>query len=211
MAKVNAPLFSFNASGAIAKALVYFGWKGIDVVRSFVVPSNPKTSGQTTQRGYLTAAVAAIHAALALAVEPLNEADKVAYAALGSTYATPRTWFNQICKLWMDVEVAAKTPVIYCDGEVTDPSRVAIALELQIEEETPSDLAAGKFYFGTTKTALIHSNAAGLTAGDSVQLVAVDLSAFLTAGVKYYFQFRPDAADPCEGAVSGIYSFVAAA
>ncbi|MBA7548858.1 hypothetical protein ES705_41326 [subsurface metagenome] len=69
---------------------------------------------------------------------------------------------------------------------------------------------AGKFYFGSTKTNLIHVTAATVTAGDKVALVAEDCAAFLTAGVKAYVQFRPDAADGCEGADSGIYHFVAA-
>ena len=210
MAKVNAPLFSFGASGKIANSLVYFPWKGLNLVRKYVIPANPKTALQMTQRGFVAAAVAAIHAAQALAAEALAQVDITAYAALAGNHKTPRTWFNEIVKLWCDVKVSGNTPIIYCDMDITDKDVTAIALELQIEEETGSDLAAGKFFFGTSKTALIHSNAAGLTAGDSVQLVAVNLSAFLTAGVKYYVQFRPDVADPCEGAISGIYSFVGA-
>lgn len=209
MAKVNAPLFSFNASGKLASSLVFFGWKGLDVVRSYVVPSNPKTAGQTTQRGYFTAAVAAIHAALALAANPLDAADKVAYALLASTRAKPRTWFNEIVKVWADCKVASKVPVIYCDGTISDPTHDSFDCQIEIEEETGSQLAAGKFYFGTSKTALIHSTAATVTAGDEVHLTDADLSAFLTAGEKYYMQFRPDSGDPCEGAVSGIYSFTA--
>lgn len=209
MAKVNAPLFSFNASGQLAKSLVYFGWKGLDAVRSYVIPANPKTAAQVTQRGYFTAAVAAIHAALALAANPLDADDQAAYAALASTRATPRTWFNEIVKLWADVEVAGDTPVIYCDGTISDATPATFDCVLQIEEETGSTLASGKFFFGTSKTALIHSHTATVTAGDSVALVNQDLSAFLTAGVKYYMQFRPDGGDGCEGAVSGIYNFTA--
>ncbi len=210
MAKVNAPLFSFNAAGKLANSLVYFGWKGLDVVRSYVVPANPKTAGQVTQRGYFTAAVAAIHAALALAANMLDAADKAAYSVLASTRATPRTWFNEIVKLWADVEVAGNTPVIYTDGTISDAAHDSFDCILYLSEETGSTLAAGKFYFGTSKSALIHSVAATVNAGVSVTLVAEDLSAFLTAGVKYFMQFRPDVADGCEGAVSGIYSFTAA-
>jgi len=210
MAKVNAPLFSFNASGKLANALVYFGWKGLDCVRSYVIPSNPKSAGQTTQRGYFTAAVAAIHAALALAANALDAADKAAYALLASTRAIPRTWFNEIVKLWADCEVLADVPIIFTDGTVSDPGNASFDCIFYLNEETGSQLAAGKFYFGTSKTAMIHSAAATVNAGVSVTLVAEDLSAFLTAGNKYYMQFRPDAADPCEGAVSGIYTFVAA-
>ena len=209
MAKVNAPLFSFNAAGKLANALVYFGWKGLDCVRSYVIPSNPKTAGQTTQRGYFTAAVDAIHAALALAAHPLDADDKSAYALLASSRANPRTWFNEIVKLWADCKVASDIPIVYSDGTISDPTNSAFDCIFYINEETGSQLAAGKFYFGTSKTALIHSQAATVVAGATVALTAADLSAFLTAGEKYYMQFRPDAADPCEGANSGIYTFTA--
>ncbi|MBA7703887.1 hypothetical protein ES703_112684 [subsurface metagenome] len=63
MAKVNAPLISFSASGQIAKAVVYFSWKGINAVRQYVIPANPKSDDQITQRNRMTDAVAAWHAA----------------------------------------------------------------------------------------------------------------------------------------------------
>lgn len=50
MAKVTGPLFSVSASGKIADAMVYFGWKGINVVRGFVIPSNPQSANQGDQR-----------------------------------------------------------------------------------------------------------------------------------------------------------------
>lgn len=209
MAKLNAPLFSFKASGKLANALVYFGWKGLNVVRSYVVPANPKTAAQTTHRAYLTACVAAIHAAQGLAAQALNEADQIAYAALGSTRPTPRTWFNEIVKLWIDCKILADIPIIYHEGVVSDKTANSINISIQISEETGSQLAAGKFYFGASKTNLIHSKVGAIVAGDCVNLTDEDCSAFLTAGKKYFWQFRPDAADPCEGADSGIYYFVA--
>lgn len=53
MAKLTAPLMSFGASGKLAKTLVYGTWKGIPTVRQYVVPANPKSPGQTVQRGLL--------------------------------------------------------------------------------------------------------------------------------------------------------------
>jgi len=53
MAKVIAPLLSFSASGKIANTLVAFGWKGIQVMRKYVVPSNPNTKAQKDQRDLL--------------------------------------------------------------------------------------------------------------------------------------------------------------
>jgi len=52
MAKVKAPLMSFDARGQIAKSLVYLGWKGLKTVRQYVIPANPKSSDQQTQRGF---------------------------------------------------------------------------------------------------------------------------------------------------------------
>jgi hypothetical protein len=50
MAKVTGPLLSISASGKIADSLVYFGWKGTNVVRGFVIPSNPQSASQGDQR-----------------------------------------------------------------------------------------------------------------------------------------------------------------
>lgn len=209
MAKLKGPLFSLGASGQLGKTVVYFGWKGLDVVREYVVPSNPRTAGQTTQRGYMTGAVAAIHNAQALATNPLDAEDISAYSLWALVVKSATTWFNQACKNWIDTMVAGNTPVIYADGTMSDKTANSLDLILYLNEETSSDLVAGKFYFGTSKTALIHSATATVVAGASVALVNEDASAFLTAGVKYFWQFRPDAGDPCVGAKSGIYSFVA--
>ena len=210
MAKLKGPLFSLGASQQLGKTLVYFAWKGLNVVRQYVIPANPKTALQQTQRGYLTGAVAGIHTAQADATNPLKSIDQVAYSALAAVKGIIMTWFNMAVKLWVDVKVAVKTPCVYSDMTFTTKTANAIDLELYLNEETGSTLAAGKFYFGSTKTNLIHAKVATVTAGDKAALVAEDCSAFLTAGVKAYVQFRPDAADGCEGADSGIYSFYAA-
>ncbi len=56
MAKVTMPLLSGSASGKIAGSMVHFGWKGRNVVRQLVTPSNPMTGGQGDQRLALGAA-----------------------------------------------------------------------------------------------------------------------------------------------------------
>lgn len=50
MAKTTAPLLSFGASGALAKAMVFATWRGIPYVRRYVVPENPRTVAQTLTR-----------------------------------------------------------------------------------------------------------------------------------------------------------------
>lgn len=50
MARVTAPLLSLDARGKIGNALVFMGWKGIKDVRQYVIPANPQTADQVTQR-----------------------------------------------------------------------------------------------------------------------------------------------------------------
>ena len=59
MSKLTAPLLSFSASGQIAKTMVASTWKGIPYMRKYVVPANPNTAAQQTQRGYVTSVVSA--------------------------------------------------------------------------------------------------------------------------------------------------------
>lgn len=201
MAKLKAPLFSLGAAGALGKALVYFPWKGIDCVREYVIPSNPKSTAQNTQRGYLREAVAAIHAAQVAAVSPIAEIDKSAYALYGSTFPTPRTWFNQICQRWMIAEVNSEVAAIYADGVFSDPATEQITLVL-FNHQTADQ--AGFMLCGTSKTALITAVAA-----DGVASVHTGVFTGLTKGVKYYFQFRPTkVTDDKYVARSGIYYHV---
>lgn len=51
MAKVKGPLLSMRASGTIGKNIVFAQWRGIPYTRQHVVPSNPRTAGQTLTRG----------------------------------------------------------------------------------------------------------------------------------------------------------------
>jgi len=209
VAKLKAPLLSLGAAGAIGKTLVFFAWKGIDAVREYVIPTNPKTAEQTTQRGYLTAAVAAIHAAQALTENPLDQDDQVANSALATAKGKIMTWFNQMTKLWVDVKVDAKVPIVYRDGHALDPTVTAVDLRIYISEETGSTLAAGAFFLGLTKTNLHHGYAGEIFDGVRVALDDADIDAWANTGDKIWWQFRPASGDGCEGANSGIYHFTA--
>lgn len=196
MAKLKGPLFSLGATQKLGDTLVFFPWKGLNVVREYVIPSNPKTTLQTTQRGYLTNAVEAIHTAQADATNPLVELDVIAYALWASVVKPATTWFNQAVKNWLDVEVAAKKPCL-CSSMAITPGSQQLGLSLYLWEAT---CTAGTFYYGTSKTALINSEAAVIATQEATATLTG-----LTAGVKYFIQFRADPADPSEGARSGIY------
>lgn len=205
MAKVNAPLFSFNASGKIANALVYFCWKGIDVVRSYVVPTNPKSEDQRTQRGYLREAVKYIHDVQAASGNPLTEDDRIALALLSSTRPNPRTWFNEAVKNWVDRLVASKYPAIFSSGEARDILATTATLRLFRNTATgKTEIGDVNFWYGVSKTALVNKT-------DDVSITApflytADLTE-LTPATKYFWQLRVKAAELGGGNVSGIYHF----
>lgn len=50
MAKVKGPLFSIEARGKIADAMVHFPWKGRNVVRKWIAPANPRDHDQQVIR-----------------------------------------------------------------------------------------------------------------------------------------------------------------
>lgn len=199
MAKVSAPLFSFGASGKLADSLVFFPWKGLNVIRKWLVPSNPKTLPQTTQRGYMTAGVTAVHTAQALAADNLAADDCSAYSLWGSCYPTPRTWFNQVVKNFIDQMVAGLQYVIY-RGSVLTPGAAQVTFLLKYTKGGANDITAGAVWYGTSKTALINSSAA-----TGAQIIAGHVIAGLTPGVKYFFQYRPTLHADFVGAWSGIY------
>ena len=50
MVKVTGPMQSISASGAFAKSMVFFGWKGLNVVRQWLIPTNKKSAPQGVRR-----------------------------------------------------------------------------------------------------------------------------------------------------------------
>lgn len=197
MAKLKAPLLSLGASGQLGKALVFFNWKGLDVAREYVVPSNPKTAGQVTQRGYMSDAVEAIHDAQAEATHAIDAEDIMAYSLLASVVKAATTWFNQAVKLILDNKVLGYQEGCYGDGHCT-PGADQLTFEAWFYFENP--ISAGTLWYGTSKTALVNSIAATV-AGNKVSKVITGL----TTGVKYYVQFKPTAPASTVAIPSGIY------
>lgn len=204
MAKLKAPLLSLGATQQLGKTLVYFPWKGLNVVREYIIPANPKTSGQTTQRGYITAAVAMVHAAQGLAAQPLAAVDIIAYALLANQEASPRTWFNQFVKQYADQHVAALQCAIFRDMVIASGGAGELDVDLEWTPEGVNDITTATWFYGTSPSALIYSVAATIAAGR-----ATDSLTGLTTGVKYYVQLRPTAHADFVGVRSGIYHGVA--
>ncbi len=89
MAKVSGPLFSLEARGKIADAIVFFPWKGLHVVRQWLKPANPKTANQGDMR--------LIIGALGRSCSVVGTAN--AFAAEVRLYmASGQTWVSAILK-----------------------------------------------------------------------------------------------------------------
>ncbi len=93
MAKVDGPLFSLGARGKIGDAIVFFPWKGLHVVRQWLIPANPKTADQGTIRLIL--------GALGRACSPINKTS--AFATDVRLYMDEgATWVSAIIKYMVD-------------------------------------------------------------------------------------------------------------
>ncbi|GAH99720.1 unnamed protein product [marine sediment metagenome] len=134
MAKLKAPLLSLGASGAIGKSLVYFPWKGLDVVREYVIPSNPRSSKQVTQRNLLADAVAEFHAT------GYDEDDMTAWALFASTFATPRTGFNAMVRAYVMQALGTGTWWRMHDVSVTPLAGGGATVTCQTLETVPAML-----------------------------------------------------------------------
>lgn len=178
MAKPVAPLFGFGASGQLGKALVYGRWKGIDVARRYVVPANPQSTAQVTQRGYMSAAVAGWHVQggfdlLGADIEAWNR-----YAGVLGRM----TGFNAFVRSWVNEAVAGGTvPGSWRAVIVTDPSHASMDVTADMDVGgTPT----ATLHIGVTKTFFPIEATDAMGSG---QAVFANVNTGFPAGTKVYF------------------------
>jgi len=173
MAKIRGPLLSLDARGKFADSIVYSNWKGIKTARTYVIPANPNTADQQTQRGYLASAVEQYRSA------DLTGDDKTAWDLYATTAATPMFGFNSFIKNYIDLAVAGKTYNLMFDltGDVSTPEELTVTVE-----GTAVDLTLNVHY-GTSPTSLIYTAAMAHDAAGKYEATIESLS----TGVKYYF------------------------
>ncbi|GAI96306.1 unnamed protein product [marine sediment metagenome] len=193
MAKTKGPLFSISASGALAKTLVYGDWKGIDYVRQYVIPANPKTADQQEQRGFFSAAIDAWH------IDGYTEDDVTAWNLYALAQKIAASGFNMFVKLKVLAAVAVKTW-----GALTDCVIASITSSgCEVTIDVPSDLT-GILYIGTSKTSML-TQFTGTYLDPGYTFTVIDL----VADTRYYFYIANTITD--EVARTGIYSFKTAA
>lgn len=187
MAKVKGPLFSLSASGQIAKTLVYGDWKGIDIVRKYVIPANPKSDDQQTQRGYFGAAVEDWH------TDGFTALDVAAWNLYALAQKIAASGFNMLVKLKILAAVAEDTWTAFVDITIGTPG--ANDCDITIDgDDHPSNL-----YWGTSKTAMFNEVAGAYTTLMTYAITGLSVS------TKYYFYIKATGASAAER--TGIYSF----
>jgi len=103
MTRVTGALFSLTASGTIGDIITYSRWKGLQYVRTRVIPANPQTAGQTSTRNTLTAGVSAWRD---VASVPATSRSSWDYYASG----TGMSGFNRYVKLFIETNTQAVAP-----------------------------------------------------------------------------------------------------
>lgn len=192
MAKVTAPLFSFGARGQLAKSLVYAPWKGLNNVRSYVVPANPNSSGQQTQRGYLSSAVSDWHTV------PLDADDVTAWNRFAATLASAMSGFNAFVRDWIAIKQHPDTPNMGYNGSIaSDGDGTFTGLITEGGSAT-----AVSMLWGTSPTSLINTEAGT----EAANTWTCDPSTNV-AGQTIYARFQISDANSVVG-LTGIYRVV---
>lgn len=150
MVRLYGPCMSMDASGKLADAIVFSKWKGRNLARQLVKPSNPRSGGQTGMR--------AMFKFLAQEWDGLSTADKATWEdRADQTVISPfnafmsanqARWRNFKAPGMVDPVTEAETPGVYANEAATGGVR---QVDVEIEVTTLND-AWGVAIFRATST-----------------------------------------------------------
>lgn len=200
MAVVRGAFGGFGTRQQIGKAYVFFIWKGINAIRTWVIPNNPNTGDQQTERADFKSLVAAWHDGL------FNVDDIAAWErAAGTVKYKPQSGFNRWVGLYRAFFQQVQTPNrLY--GEVTSNLAHATFTCLITPTAAPLPLSTKVLQWGTSPTSLWRTEALVYVA----DLTAGPFDTGFGAGTVLYFRFSLYDTDG-DGALyaqSGIYKAV---
>ena len=188
MAKVTGPLLSLDARGQIGKALVFSNWKGIQDVRQFVVPSNPNTAAQQTQRGKITSMNALWHST------PWTADDLTAWNVFAAEMSSVMSGFNAFTRQYCADIKAGLT--------VVQMSNIVVSAEDDDGFTVVADVASDEtcsLYLGAKKTQMTIPFL-GVFSVDHLTFTVTGLDPSTT----YYFYLLNEAAN--KAGRTGIYT-----
>lgn len=189
MAKVLAPLFSTKARGQLGKSIVFFPWKSINAVRSYVIPANPNTAAQQAQRTIMTNGVAEWHNA------SYTAKDKTAWNKFASTLAGALSGFNAMIRSFITVSVGGNDWIRIKNAEEANPG--ATDVDITVDATTAGDYT---LHWGTSPTFMPESD----TQTMAINVVTFDMSG-LVDGVIYYYYIDDEIAN--DHGRTGVYKY----
>jgi len=158
MAKVTGPLYSMSASGKLADAMVYFGWKGINVVRGWVKPANPQSDNQGDRRivlGGTGRSVGKINAGKAFA-QQLIDLELIPSGQTKQSYLVKYIITNFISTpaLYTAMLSACTNHTAYTDWQTAADTLVITEFDLSYANVDPYDKALGLYLIAKAAIAL---------------------------------------------------------
>lgn len=179
MAKVRGAFGGFGTTQQIGKAYVFFIWKGINAIRTYVIPNNPNTGAQQTERVDFKSLVTAWHDGL------FNVNDIAAWErAAGTVKYKPQSGFNRFVGLFRSLFQLA-TPPNRLYGEVTSNSGAATFTCLITPTSAPVGGGSEVLQWGTSPTSLWRTETLVYVA----DLTAGPFDTTFGAGTAIYFRF----------------------
>ena len=103
MTRLTGPMFSLTASGTIGDVITYSNWKGLAYARARVIPANPQTASQVSQRNTLTGGVSMYRTVACVPATSKSSWDFYAYG-------TGMSGFNRYIKLFIETNTQLKSP-----------------------------------------------------------------------------------------------------
>lgn len=140
MAKVKGGLFSLGAEGKIAGKTIHRKLKGIKTAKKYVIPGNPKTEDQKTQRDYLKDAV------LGWKTDGYYEQDITAWCLYASIQKKILSGYNVFLRERINADKDDKTWTKLTNCIISDITGVGCKVVINVA----SDMT-GKLFIGTSK------------------------------------------------------------
>lgn len=190
MAKVTGPLMSLTASGKLGKSIVFMTWRGIQDVRKWIKPANPKTTDQMNVRNDFTGAVNKYHQLDGTDMEALRKRTE------GKPYTGFNLWVGWVRKAYE----LSKTWVLIKGVTASSVTGTGAVIKA-----TPDAAGQLKVYYGTTMGSWIDSETEVSPGGDADEEHSITLTG-LSSGTQYWYTVEyPEASN--KYGYTGWYTF----
>lgn len=195
MAIVDSPLLSLGARKSIGKTITFSRIKGQNVARQRVIPANPNTADQQTQRSIMAKAVSDFQ------VGGLTEDDRTAYNRWATVSYRNKSGYNLFVGQRCDYLRAGGDDTFLLKDVQIDPASANTA----DVEVTLKAGGSGTVYYGTSKSSQLSTQALVYDSGTSY---GCTLSGLVEGATYYAYVLWQD--DDLGEMRTGLYTWVQA-